>query len=93
MTKTDTKPDFEALRAERNAAINVMIDEAAKSMGWDGPVHSSFDPNACYCACASGGPCEHDFNGWREFDDGRGGETVCQRCGLGAMGHSLSIGM
>lgn len=34
-------------------------------------------------------PCEHDFQGWREFDDGNGGEAVCTKCGLGAMAHTL----
>jgi hypothetical protein len=34
-------------------------------------------------------PCEHDFSGWREFDDGRGGEQFCQKCGLGAMQWSM----
>lgn len=89
----DAKPDFEALRAKRNAEIQTVIDAAAAKMGWTGPVHSSFDPNACYCACGSGGPCEHNFQGWRDFieDDGSvsGGETFCQRCGMGAMSHSL----
>lgn len=37
--------------------------------------------------------CEHDFQGWREFDDGRGGETVCTKCGLGAMSWSLRTGL
>ena len=35
--------------------------------------------------------CDHDFQGWREFDDGRGGERVCVKCGMGAMAHSLSL--
>ncbi|UIJ43753.1 hypothetical protein LZK98_11690 [Sphingomonas cannabina] len=35
--------------------------------------------------------CEHDFQGWREFDDGRGGERVCTKCGLGAMAYTLSL--
>ena len=34
-------------------------------------------------------PCQHDFQGWREFEDGRGGETVCKHCGLGAMAWTL----
>ena len=34
-------------------------------------------------------PCEHEFGGWREFEDGRGGEQFCQRCGLGAMAHTM----
>lgn len=36
-------------------------------------------------------PCEHEFGSWREFDDGRGGEQFCQKCGLGAMAHTLSL--
>jgi hypothetical protein len=33
--------------------------------------------------------CDHDFQGWREFKDGNGGETVCTKCGVGAMSWSL----
>ena len=33
--------------------------------------------------------CEHDFTGWRNFEDGTGGEQVCRHCGLGAMAWSL----
>lgn len=35
--------------------------------------------------------CAHDFHGWREFEDGRGGERVCANCGLGAMAYTLSL--
>ncbi len=35
-------------------------------------------------------PCEHEFGGWREHSDGRGGEQFCQKCGLGAMAYDLS---
>lgn len=35
--------------------------------------------------------CEHDFQGWRELEDGRGGERVCTKCGMGAMAHTLSL--
>lgn len=41
-------------------------------------------------ACEKGGL--HEWGGWREFDDGRGGEQFCQKCGLGAMGHTLIWG-
>lgn len=44
----------------------------------------------CYCACAEGGPCQHEWTGWRDFEDGSGGEAVCGRCGMGAMQHSLA---
>lgn len=43
------------------------------------------------CGCGSHAPCEHEWGGWREFDDGRGGEQVCKKCGLGAMAHTLSL--
>lgn len=35
--------------------------------------------------------CKHDFQGWRDFEDGNGGEQVCTKCGMGAMAHTLSI--
>lgn len=34
--------------------------------------------------------CEHEWGGWRDFEDGRGGERFCQKCGLGAMANTLS---
>jgi hypothetical protein len=40
--------------------------------------------------CIDGG--EHDFKGWIEFDDGRGGTTVCSKCGLTAFDHSMRYG-
>jgi hypothetical protein len=43
------------------------------------------------CGCGSHNQCEHEWGGWREVDDGRGGEQFCQKCGLGAMAHSLSL--
>lgn len=46
-------------------------------------VHLSEKPEAC----------DHDFQGWREFDDGRGGEQVCTKCGMGAMAYSLRTGL
>lgn len=36
-------------------------------------------------------PCDHDFGGWRDFDDGRGGEQFCQKCGHGAMAWSMRM--
>lgn len=42
-------------------------------------VHLSPKPDAC----------DHDFAGWRNFEDGNGGEQVCTKCGMGAMSHSL----
>lgn len=34
----------------------------------------------------------HDFKGWVEIDEGRGWTTVCTKCGLDAMTHSLRYG-
>lgn len=45
-------------------------------------VHATMKPTAC----------KHDFHGWREFDDGDGGEQVCTKYGIGAMAHTLSLG-
>ena len=36
--------------------------------------------------------CDHDFRGFRAFEDGSGGESVCTKCGMGAMTHSLWMG-
>lgn len=36
--------------------------------------------------------CDHDFKGWRNFEDGNGGERVCAKCGIGAMMYSMRIG-
>lgn len=35
--------------------------------------------------------CEHDFQGWRDHEDGHGGEQFCSKCGLGAMAWSLML--
>lgn len=92
------RPDFDALRAKRNEAVAEMVKAVCDEHGWDASeCHTTFDPNACYCACGDGGPCEHQFEGWRDIEDDEGnvcgGETVCSRCGMGAMSHSMRIGM
>lgn len=85
-------PDFAKLRAERDAAIQSIAREMHIKLGGDpaAPVlFHSRGHGGCYCACASHGPCEHQFSGWREFDDGCGGEQFCQLCGEGAKAHSM----
>ena len=44
-------------------------------------------PNAAVTLAFCGPHCDHDFQGWREFDGG--GEAVCTKCGMGAMEDSL----
>ena len=36
--------------------------------------------------------CKHEFAGWREFEDGNGGESFCKYCGIGAMAYTLRNG-
>jgi NTP pyrophosphatase (non-canonical NTP hydrolase) len=43
-------------------------------------------------ALCTPGRTEHEFTGWAEFDDGRGGEQVCKYCGMGAMAYTLRTG-
>ena len=86
-----TTPDFEALRAKRNAKALELRKQLADELGmavertW-----SSFNPNACYCACGTGGPCEHKWDGPEyESEDGRCFSVTCSRCGCTAMSHDL----
>ena len=84
-------PDFEKLRAERDAAIERAVQEICDDNGWDRnevTFHSCH--HGCYCACPDG-PCEHSFTDWRAFEDGNGGERVCEKCGLGAMAHDMRV--
>lgn len=37
-------------------------------------------------------PRAHDFQGWIEFDEGRGGTQVCTRCGISAFSHAIRYG-
>lgn len=85
------KPNFEALRRQRNASVKAMLDAAVERHGWDAAkVKSSFDLDACYCDCPYG-LCEHDWQGGPEFEDGSGGSQVCIRCGLQAMSHDVCV--
>ena len=85
---TATKPDFEALRAERNAQAAAFA-EKMRAEGWEIAACSLRSKDACYCDCSRGGPCEHDWSG-PGVEIGEGGWSVtCARCGMDAMGHSL----
>lgn len=46
---------------------------------------------ACACECANDNPavCGHDFQGWLDDPDGRGGSKVCLHCNLAARDHDL----
>jgi hypothetical protein len=51
------------------------------------------EPPITSACCQPHPECDHDFKGWREFADGRGGERVCSKCGIGAMAHTLRTGL
>ena len=87
----EAAPDFEALRARRNAAVQEMCQKIADE--WGAPLQSlrsNFNPAACYCACGTGGPCEHkwDGEGW-ESEDGCAWSATCSSCGCTAMSHDM----
>ena len=86
-------PDFEALRAARNAAVLAMHQKLADEEGVPlQALRSNFNPNKCYCACSSEprGSCEHKWDGpdW-ESEDGCAMSVTCSRCGMTAMSHDL----
>ena len=77
-----TDPDFEALRAERNAAIDAFA-EKMRAAGFDIGQCQLRDKEACYCACSNGGPCEHKWDGKPyESENGCMWGKTCSRCGM-----------
>ncbi len=58
------------------------MDEAKKPLAQDA---------LTLCICGTHNECDHEWGGWRDFPDGNGGERFCQKCGLGAMAHSLRM--
>ena len=86
------KPDFEALRAKRNEEMAAIIKKISEEFGFEN-VGTSFNPNSCYCACSSGGPCEHTWDG-KPYENEEEGvwSATCSRCGCTAISHSLRTG-
>ena len=81
-----SEPDFEALRAERNARQEEFYARMKAEHGFE-PLNKP-DPNRCYCACGTGGPCEHKWDGgWVEFENG--GSASCSRCGCLAISNDM----
>lgn len=85
-------PDFDALRAARNADAHERLARMATKLGVPlGELRTSFNPDACYCACGTGGPCEHKWDGGPyESEDGRIWSTTCSRCGMTSVSHDVS---
>lgn len=85
------QPNFEKLRAERDAAIDAFAGKM-RADGWEVGQCALRDKSACYCDCINGGPCEHDTDGVPyESDDGLTWSATCSRCGMTAMSHSLRL--
>lgn len=84
-------PDFEALRAERNRAVLEMHERIAAEHGIPLEfLRSNFNPEACYCACGTGGPCEHRWDGEEYIsEDECLCSATCSRCGMTAFSHSM----
>lgn len=84
----DARPDFEALRAQRNAQLDAFA-EKLRAEGWEVSGCCLHDKSACYCACPDG-PCEHTWDGKPyESEDGGVWSMTCSRCGTTSMSHSL----
>lgn len=86
-----SQPDFAALRAARNARAKARLSKfAAENDIEESSLQSTFNPDACYCACSTGGPCEHKWDGeGYEPEDGSFWSATCSRCGCTAMSHDM----
>lgn len=58
----------------------------------DRPCIDCQDDGVFFHAMVKPDTCDHDFDGFRAFADGNGGEQVCTKCGMGAMAHTLATG-
>lgn len=84
---SDQDTDFDALRSERNAQHDAFVKKM-RAEGWQ--LSKEYNREACYCACGSGGPCEHNWTGDPyESEDGSIWSATCTRCGMLAYSHSL----
>lgn len=83
------KPDFDDLRRKRDESVERSMQKIADEFGCHvSELRTTYRPSKCYCACASGGPCEHQWDGdGIEFD--HGWTATCSRCGATAMSHDM----
>lgn len=90
---TATPEEFARLRAERAIRQQAEAQRLHTMTGIPvATIMSTINPDDCYCDCANGGPCEHVFTGWVEWETSGGafcGSTVCEKCGTSCMSHDL----
>lgn len=83
------QPDFEALRAERNAKRRAW-EAKMVAEGWQAAHHCALSrEDACYCACPDG-PCEHTWDG-EPYQSDKLSSAICSRCGALAFSHGMRV--
>jgi hypothetical protein len=91
--ETVDPPDFEALRAKRNQRFSEQLKKMAEELGIpQEKLLVSQNPDACYCACSTNGPCEHKWNG-EGVEIGNSWSVTCSRCGCTALSHDMRTGI
>lgn len=90
-TNKSEQHDFEALRAERNRKHDEWVRKFCAEHDFSpAELQTNFNPDACYCACGTGGPCEHRWDGEEYIsEDGCLCSATCSRCGMTAFSHSM----
>ena len=77
---------------EGKSYCSVCAEEASKQVTVFSCGPSS---ETCKCECATGGPCEHQWDGpWEEIQGENGvtgGTATCSKCGLRAIDHDLWV--
>jgi hypothetical protein len=92
--REERKAMFEKLRKQRNEAHAKAVAHLQAELGEGSILHSTFDPDSCYCNCGMEGDnprlCEHEWNGPTvELDDGRLVTVTCSRCKTTAFSHDM----
>lgn len=93
MTNRPTPEEFAELRRKRNESVRTGIEKFAKEHGVEpSGVICSHNDNACYCDCAGGGPCEHEWDGTEYVsEDGCMQSSTCSHCGCLAISHDMRV--
>lgn len=88
-----TPEEFAELRRKRNEAVRIWIEKIVTEEGWKlSETSNNHNDHACYCDCAGGGPCEHEWNGPEYVsEDGCMQSSTCSRCGCTAISHDMRV--